>query len=76
MIFTLYVLCKLKFKLTIVYHCCVYLQLQSVFLCLEKILLRIADDLGKYYQTGQAVVRKLLTSNSNLLHNTLNMKNK
>ncbi|XP_052811297.1 nucleolar pre-ribosomal-associated protein 1-like [Mya arenaria] len=51
-------------------------ELQLVFLALEKILLRIADDLGKYYNTGQTIVRKLLTAHANILHNVLNNKNK
>ncbi|WAR08743.1 NPA1P-like protein, partial [Mya arenaria] len=46
-------------------------SLQLVFLALEKILLRIADDLGKYYNTGQTIVRKLLTAHANILHNVV-----
>ncbi|XP_052239266.1 nucleolar pre-ribosomal-associated protein 1-like isoform X2 [Dreissena polymorpha] len=51
-------------------------EFQPVFQCLEKILLRIADDLGRFYSTAQCIVRKILTSHSNLLHNILNIKNK
>ncbi|XP_053396917.1 nucleolar pre-ribosomal-associated protein 1-like isoform X2 [Mercenaria mercenaria] len=51
-------------------------ELQLVFTCLEKILLRIADDLGQFYTTGQNIVKKLLAGHVHAIFNTLNVKNK
>ncbi|XP_060567466.1 nucleolar pre-ribosomal-associated protein 1-like [Ruditapes philippinarum] len=51
-------------------------ELQLIFKCLETILLRIADDLGQFYKSGQNIVKKLLAGHVLSIFNTLNIKNK
>jgi hypothetical protein len=62
---------------TIFYKWCLHnFQLQLIFKCLETILLRIADDLGQFYKSGQNIVKKLLAGHVLSIFNTLNIKNK
>ncbi|KAL4233774.1 nucleolar pre-ribosomal-associated protein 1 [Mactra antiquata] len=52
-------------------------ELQLIFGCLEKILIRIADDLtDKFYSTGQTIVKKLLANHVQAMYSTLDVKNR